>query len=237
MIDKEDLRKGAESLGLALDETALDRFDRYAEALAETNKHLNLTAITDPEGIVTKHFLDSLSVLSVYSPKRSARCIDIGTGAGFPGSTLLIARPDLQMTLLDGTQKKLHFVEETLQSMGLYAKILHSRAEEAGQRSEYREQFDLATARAVANLRELSEYCLPFVKVGGTFIAMKSQKTEEEIAEAANAIHLLGGRIDTIHTFSLRDAGERTLILIKKVSQTPPKYPRPSAKIAKQPLK
>ena len=237
MIDKEDLRKGAESFGLALDETALDRFDRYAEALAETNKHLNLTAITDPEGIVTKHFLDSLSVLSVYSPKRSARCIDIGTGAGFPGSTLLIARPDLQMTLLDGTQKKLHFVEETLQSMGLYAKILHSRAEEAGQRSEYREQFDLATARAVANLRELSEYCLPFVKVGGTFIAMKSQKTEEEIAEAANAIHLLGGRIDTIHTFSLRDAGERTLILIKKVSQTPPKYPRPSAKIAKQPLK
>lgn len=237
MIDKEDLRKGAESFGLALDETALDRFDRYAEALAETNKHLNLTAITDPEGIVTKHFLDSLSVLSVYSPKRSARCIDIGTGAGFPGSTLLIARPDLHMTLLDGTQKKLHFVDETLQSMGLYAKILHSRAEEAGQRSEYREQFDLATARAVANLRELSEYCLPFVKVGGTFIAMKSQKTEEEIAEAANAIHLLGGRIDTIHTFSLRDAGERTLILIKKVSQTPPKYPRPSAKIAKQPLK
>lgn len=237
MIDKEDLRKGAESFGLSLDETALDRFDRYAEALAETNKHLNLTAITDPEGIVTKHFLDSLSVLSVYSPKRSARCIDIGTGAGFPGSTLLIARPDLQMTLLDGTQKKLHFVDETLQSMGLYAKILHSRAEEAGQRSEYREQFDLATARAVANLRELSEYCLPFVKVGGTFIAMKSQKTEEEIAEAANAIHLLGGRIDTIHTFSLRDAGERTLILIKKVSQTPPKYPRPSAKIAKQPLK
>lgn len=237
MIDKEDLRKGAESFGLSLDETALDRFDRYAEALAETNKHLNLTAITDPEGIVTKHFLDSLSMLSVYSPKRSARCIDIGTGAGFPGSTLLIARPDLQMTLLDGTQKKLHFVEETLQSMGLYAKILHSRAEEAGQRSEYREQFDLATARAVANLRELSEYCLPFVKVGGTFIAMKSQKTEEEIAEAANAIHLLGGRIDTIHTFSLRDAGERTLILIKKVSQTPPKYPRPSAKIAKQPLK
>lgn len=237
MIDKEDLRKGAESFGLALDETALDRFDRYAKALAETNKHLNLTAITDPEGIVTKHFLDSLSVLSVYSPKRSARCIDIGTGAGFPGSTLLIAQPDLQMTLLDGTQKKLHFVDETLQSMGLYAKILHSRAEEAGQRSEYREQFDLATARAVANLRELSEYCLPFVKVGGTFIAMKSQKTEEEIAEAANAIHLLGGRIDTIHTFSLRDAGERTLILIKKVSQTPPKYPRPSAKIAKQPLK
>ncbi|MGN0635722.1 MAG: 16S rRNA (guanine(527)-N(7))-methyltransferase RsmG [Acutalibacteraceae bacterium] len=237
MIDKEDLRKGAESFGLMLDEAALNCFDRYAEALAETNKHLNLTAITDPEGIVTKHFLDSLSVLSVYRPRRNARCIDVGTGAGFPGSSLLIARPDLQMTLLDGTQKKLHFVEETLQSMGLYAHILHSRAEEAGQRSEYREKFDLATARAVANLRELSEYCLPFVKVGGTFIAMKSQKTEEEIAEAANAIHLLGGRIEKIHTFSLRDAGERTLIFIKKLSQTPPKYPRPSAKIAKQPLK
>lgn len=237
MIDRESLRKGAQDFGLSLDETALERFDRYAEALAETNKHLNLTAITDPEGIVTKHFLDSLSILSVLEPKKNARCIDVGTGAGFPGSSLLIARPDLQMTLLDSTQKKLHFVDSTLQSVGLSATVLHSRAEDAGQKAQYREQFDMVTARAVANLRELSEYCLPFVRLGGTFVAMKSQKTDEEIAEAVNAIHLLGGKIDTIHTFSLADAGERTLILIKKVSQTPPKYPRPSAKIAKQPLK
>lgn len=237
MIDRESLRTGAQHFGLSLDETALERFDRYAEALAETNRHLNLTAITDPEGIVTKHFLDSLSILSVFEPKQKARCLDVGTGAGFPGSSLLIARPDLQMTLLDSTQKKLHFVDSTLQSVGLSATVLHSRAEEAGQQAEYREQFDMVTARAVANLRELSEYCLPFVMVGGTFIAMKSQKTDEEIAEATAAIHLLGGKIDTIHTFSLAEAGERTLILIKKVSQTPPKYPRPSAKIAKQPLK
>lgn len=237
MINKEVLHSGAAEYGVSLDETALDRFDHYAESLAETNKFLNLTAITDPEGIVTKHFLDSLAILSVIDPKAKAKCIDVGTGAGFPGSSLLIARPDLQMTLLDGTQKKLKFVDDTLQSVGLTANILHSRAEEAGQKKEYREQFDMVTARAVANLRELSEYCLPFVKVGGTFVAMKSQKTDEEIAEATNAIHLLGGKIGTIHTFTLGDAGERTLILIKKISQTPPKYPRPSAKIAKQPIK
>lgn len=237
MIDKELLKKGAKGFGLSLDEKALERFDQYAESLVETNQHLNLTAITDPEGIVYKHFLDSLSILSVFEPKKNAMCIDVGTGAGFPGSSLLIARPDLQMHLLDGTKKKLTFVDNTLQSMGLYPTMLHNRAEEAGQKKEYREQFDLVTARAVANLRELTEYCLPFVKVGGTFIAMKSQKTDEEIAEATNAIHLLGGKIDTIHTFTLGDAGERTLIFIKKVSQTPPKYPRPSAKIAKQPLK
>lgn len=237
MIDQNFLCSGAKAFGLSLDEEALNRFERYADALTQTNKYLNLTAITDPEGIVTKHFLDSLSILSVVEPKKNARCIDVGTGAGFPGSSLLIARPDLQMTFLDSTQKKLHFVQETLRSMGLHANILHSRAEDAGQKKELREQFELVTARAVANLRELSEYCLPFLRVGGIFIAMKSQKTEEEIAEAAHAIHLLGGKIDTIHTFNLDGAGERTLILIKKVSQTPPKYPRPSAKIAKQPLK
>lgn len=237
MIQKETLKNGASAFGLSLDETALNRFDQYAESLVETNKSLNLTAITEPDDIITKHFLDSLAILQVFEPKKNAKGLDVGTGAGFPGSSLLIARPDIRMSLLDGTLKKLRFVDETLQSIGLHAEILHMRAEEAGQKPEYREQFDFVTARAVANLRELSEYCLPFVKVGGLFIAMKSLRTEEELADADKAIHLLGGKIDTIHTFELGDAGERTIILIKKVSQTPPKYPRPSAKIAKQPIK
>lgn len=237
MIQKDLLKNGAADFGVTLDETALDRFDKYAECLVETNKYLNLTAITEPDEVVTKHFLDSLAILKIFEPKKGAKGIDVGTGAGFPGSSLLIARPDLKISLLDGTLKKLRFVDETLQSIGLHADILHMRAEEAGQKAAYREQFDFVTARAVANLRELCEYCLPFIKVGGLFIAMKSIRTETELAEAENAIHLLGGKIDTVHTFELGDAGERTLILIKKISQTPPKYPRPSAKIAKQPLK
>ena len=237
MIQKEILKNGAAAFGAVLDNTALDRFNKYAERLIETNQHLNLTAITEPDEVVTKHFLDSLSILRFITPKANVKLIDIGTGAGFPGTSLLIARPDLQVTLLDSTKKKLYFIEETLAEIGLSAEFLHSRAEEAGQRSEYREQFDFATARAVANLRELCEYCLPFVKLGGTFIAMKSQKTEEELEGARNAIHLLGGKIEAVHTFSLADAGERTIILIKKLSHTPPKYPRPSAKIAKQPLR
>ena len=237
MINKELLKKYTDFFGITLDETAISRFDKYAEALVETNKHLNLTAITDSEGVTVKHFADSLSIMSVYKPTKGSRLLDVGTGAGFPGAVLLMANPDISMTLLDGTQKKLRFISETLDSVDLSAETVHMRAEEAGQKSEYRESFDLVTARSVANLRELSEYCLPFVKVGGSFIAMKSVKTDDEINEAEKAITLLGGKIDKIHSFELGDAGERTLIIIKKISQTPPKYPRPSAKIAKQPIK
>ena len=222
MINKELLKKYTDFFGITLD---------------DTNKHLNLTAITDSEGVTVKHFADSLSIMSVYKPTKGSRLLDVGTGAGFPGAVLLMANPDISMTLLDGTQKKLRFISETLDSVDLFAETVHMRAEEAGQKNEYRESFDLVTARAVANLRELSEYCLPFVKVGGSFIAMKSVKTDDEINEAEKAIALLGGKIDKIHSFELGDAGERTLIIIKKISQTPPKYPRPSAKIAKQPIK
>lgn len=237
MINKELLKNFTDSFDVTLDNAAFERFDKYAEALVETNKYLNLTAITDSEGVTVKHFADSLSVLSIYKPSKGDRFLDVGTGAGFPGSVLLMANPDISMTLLDGTQKKLRFISETLESVGLFAETVHMRAEEAGQKKEYRESFDLVTARAVANLRELAEYCLPFVKVGGSFIAMKSVKTDDEISEAEKAISLLGGKIDKIHSFELGDAGERTLIVIKKISQTPPKYPRPSAKIAKQPIK
>lgn len=237
MIDRNLLQTEAAVFGIVVDETALERFDRYSEELVRVNEHLNLTAITEPTEVLYKHWLDSLAVLRYVEPKDGAKCIDVGTGAGFPGVALLIARPDLRMTLLDSTRKKLTFIAETLETLGLSAETLHLRAEEAGQMASYREQFDLVTARAVANLRELCEYCLPFLKVGGTFAAMKSVRTDEEIAEAQKALHLLGGKIGSVQTFTLPYAGERTLILIKKISQTPPKYPRPSAKIAKQPLK
>lgn len=237
MIDRTLLQTEAAAFGVSLDETATERMDRYSEELVRVNAYLNLTAITEPTDVLYKHWLDSLSVLRYVELRDGAKCIDVGTGAGFPGAALLIARPDLRMTLLDSTRKKLTFISQTLETLALSAETLHLRAEEAGQMQTYRGQYDLVTARAVANLRELCEYCLPFLKIGGTFAAMKSVRSEDEIAEAQNAIRLLGGEIDAIHSFSLPYAGERTLILIKKISQTPPKYPRPSAKIAKQPLR
>lgn len=236
-ISKELLKNRAAEFGIDLDETALERFDKYAKLLVEWNEKINLTAITDPEGIVMKHFVDSLSVFSAVSIPEGAKSIDVGTGAGFPGIPMLIARPDLQITLLDSTNKKLNVIRDILQKLDLQCEVLHMRAEEAGQNKKYREQYDFATARAVSNLRDLSEYCLPFVKKGGTFISMKSAKAEEEIAEGRNAIKILGGSIKEKKTFEIDEAGERTIILIEKISSTPAKYPRPSAKIAKNPLK
>ncbi len=235
-IPLEKLKKYAESFGVVLDEKALERFDIYGRLLAEWNEKINLTAITDPEGIALKHFADSLSVLKYCKIGEGASLIDVGTGAGFPGLALLIARPDIKLTLLDSTKKKLGVIEDILSNIGLSAELLHSRAEEAGQKADFREKFDFATARAVANLRELSEYCLPFVKKGGSFISMKAAKADEEISGAKKAIAVLGGKIEKTESFNLFEAGERNIVVIKKVSSTPAKYPRPSAKIAKNPL-
>lgn len=236
-ISKELLKNKAAEFGVNLDDRALERFDLYAKLLVDWNEKINLTAITDPEGIVLKHFVDSLSVFSAIEIPEGAKSIDVGTGAGFPGIPMLIARPDLKLTLLDSTNKKLNVIRDILDKLDLQCEVLHSRAEDAGQSKEYREQYDFATARAVSNLRDLSEYCLPFVKKGGTFISMKSAKAEEEIAEGRNAIKTLGGSIKEKKVFEIDEAGERTIILIEKVSTTPPKYPRPSAKIAKNPLR
>lgn len=236
MINKSLLKCEAKKIGVLLDETALDRFDLYAEMLVETNKTLNLTAITDPDEIVYKHFVDSLALLSCVNFKDNAKVIDVGTGAGFPGVVLLIARPDLKMTLLDGTNKRLVFIANVLDELGLESDIVHMRAELAGKDESFREQFDVVTARAVANLNTLSEYCMPFVKIGGYFAPMKSTKTEEEVESAKGAIKILGGKIKEIKELSIDNCGERYIILTKKISQTPPKYPRASAQISKKPL-
>ena len=236
MINKALLKIEADKIGVFLDDTALERLDKYAELLVETNKTLNLTAITDPDEIVYKHFIDSLSLLTCVDIKNGAKVIDVGTGAGFPGVVLLIARPDIKITLLDGTNKRLVFIKNVLDEIGLEAEIVHMRAELAGRDIKYREKFDLVTARAVASLNTLAEYCMPFVKVGGIFAPMKSAKTEEEVSAARGAIKTLGGKIAEIKPLNIASCGERYVIITEKISQTPPKYPRASAQISKKTL-
>ncbi len=236
MVNTNLLISDAEKLGISLTDEQIKRFEKLAELLVEQNKTMNLTAITDPDGIAVKHFADSISALSAYDFAENAKVLDVGTGAGFPSIPLLIARPDLEMTMIDSTAKKLKYVASTVETLGLDAEVLHTRAEEAGQSKEYREKFDIVCSRAVAALNVLCEYCLPFVKVGGVFLAMKAAKAQEEIADAKNAIKTLGGKIVAEKSFSLSDGGERTIVVIKKISQVPPKYPRVSAQIAKKPL-
>lgn len=235
-INKETLKNLSEKYSVTLDEQALEWFDIYAKMLVSWNKKVNLTAIVEPDEIVVKHFVDSLTIFHALDIPEGSKVIDVGTGAGFPGVAMLIARPDLKLTLLDSTGKKLNVIADILSNIGLDAQLIHARAEEAARKKEYREQFDFATARAVANLRELSEYCLPFVKEGGCFVSMKSAKAQEEIEGAKKAIDILGGEISGIKSFELEEAGERNIIITKKISHTSTKYPRPSAKIAKNPL-
>ncbi|MBQ4604692.1 MAG: 16S rRNA (guanine(527)-N(7))-methyltransferase RsmG [Clostridia bacterium] len=236
MVNTNLLISDAEKLGISLTDEQTKLFEKLAELLVEQNKTMNLTAITDPDGIAVKHFADSISALSAYDFAENAKVLDVGTGAGFPSIPLLIARPDLEMTMIDSTAKKLKYVASTVETLGLTAEVLHTRAEEAGQNKEYREKFDIVCSRAVAALNVLCEYCLPFVKVGGVFLAMKAAKAQEEIADAKNAIKTLGGKIVAEKSFTLSDGGERTIVVIKKISQVPPKYPRVSAQITKKPL-
>lgn len=236
MINKELLSQNAELLGVTLSEEALEKFDMLAFLLTEQNKTMNLTAITEPDEIVVKHFADSLSVFSAIDLPVGASVLDLGTGAGFPGLPILITRPDIKLTMLDGTAKKLNYINGVLGKLSLKAETLHSRAEEAGKNPKYREKYDMVCSRAVAALNVLCEYCLPFVRVGGSFIAMKGAKAQEEIELAEKAISLLGGKITAQKRFTLSDGGERNLIVIKKISHIPPKYPRVSAQIAKKPL-
>ena len=225
-----------EESGISVDSEALARFQKYAELLVEWNEKINLTAITDPEGIVIKHFLDCALLLKHIKLPVGAKIIDVGTGAGFPGMVLKILRPDINLTLLDGLNKRLFFLNAVAEALNLEVETVHLRAEEAGQKPLYRESFDLATARAVAKLNTLYEYCLPLVKTGGYFCAMKGPSAEEEIKLASKAASILGGSKAELKNETLTGEEERAFVLVKKISQTPPKYPRISAKISKQPL-
>lgn len=236
MIDFSQLKTEAETFGVALDDEMMAMLDRYACLLVEWNEKMNLTAITQPPEIVTKHFVDSMSLLKAFDFKEGTKVIDVGTGAGFPGVVLKIVRPDLEVTLLDSQQKRLRFLEELCGALAQENRFIHARAEDAGRMQEYREKFDFATARAVSNLQELCEYCLPYVKVGGFFAAMKGE-VKQELKDAMNAIRVLGGKLEEVKELRLADGSQRSIVLIKKISHSSPKYPRPHAKMAKFPLK
>ena len=236
MIDRSYLKALAASLGVSLDDRALERFDLYARLLCDWNEKINLTAITDPQEICVKHFADSLTVFNYIDIPQNASVIDVGTGAGFPGMVLKIARPDIRLTLLDSLQKRLNFLGVVLDELDLEAELIHSRAEEGGQDLDLRESFDLVVSRAVAQLNILSEYCIPYVRLSGSFVAFKGD-ADGEIKSAKKAIGILGGKINNTFKFELPfEGGGRTLVEIEKVSPTPDKYPRQNGKIKSKPL-
>lgn len=237
MINCELLKSLAQNEGINLTEDMLSAFDCYAEELVSWNEKINLTAITAPDDIVIKHFLDSLLLLKHIDVKEKTKMIDVGTGAGFPSLPCKIARPDISLTMLDSLNKRIGFLTSVSEKLKLSSECLHGRAEEVGAKPGYRESYDIATARAVAHLRELSEFCLPFVKVGGYFVSLKGPELDAEISEAKAAIKALGGEIEKVITYILPDESNRTIVIIKKISQTLPKYPRSFGKIKKQPIK
>ncbi len=236
MISKKLLQENFEAFGFQYSDEIGNRLDRYAEMLVEWNQKINLTAITEPDDIVIKHFIDSILLLKVIDLPLNASLIDVGTGAGFPSLPICVVRNDLRPTLLDSLNKRVTFLEELCKEIAVNAKFLHARAEETGQKEEYREKFDAATARAVAHLRELSEYCLPFVKQGGVFIALKGYEVENELEEARYAISQMGGKVEAVEKFELPFENKRSIVIIRKFRQTPAKYPRMTAKIKKYPL-
>lgn len=230
MINKELLREHCPNVS----DKQSKQFDIYADTLVEWNEKMNLTGITEPDDIVIKHFVDSLMLLDYCDIPQGASVVDVGTGAGFPGIPLLIARNDIKLTLMDSLQKRLTFLDEVLRQTELTAETVHGRAEELGNDEAFREKFDIATARAVAPLNILCEYCLPFVKVGGYFAALKG--SNDEIADADHAIAELGGELIRNTAYKLPNNDGRSIVIIKKISQTPTKYPRRSKKIQNSPL-
>ncbi len=232
----EKFEQGLASLEIALSETQMQQFLTYYEMLVEKNKVMNLTAITEFDEVVEKHFLDSLSLVKAIDLRRQLRILDLGTGAGFPGIPLKIAFPELEIVLADSLNKRILFLDEVIAELGL-KKIttVHARAEELARKKEYREQFNLVVSRAVANLCTLSEYCIPFVKIGGNFVSYKSGEIEEELEQAKRAIFLLGGKTEDVIKFDLYDQ-KRSFVKIKKEKGTPKVYPRKAGTPTKTPL-
>lgn len=229
-------KKLAEKLNIGLTEKQISDFFKYKDLMIETNKFLNLTAITEEKEIILKHFIDSLTINKYISD--GASIIDVGTGAGFPGIPIKIIREDTKITLLDSLNKRVNFLNQVIEDLGLVAiNAVHGRAEDFGKNLEYREKFDYVTARAVANLATLSELCLPFIKIGGKFICMKGNSIDE-LEEADKAIKILGGKIISKETFTLPESDiERNIIIIEKIAHTPKQYPRKAGTPSKTPIK
>lgn len=230
------LIEGAAKFNVSLSEDQVEQFNKYMGLLKEWNAKMNLTAIEADRDIILKHFIDSLSVIT-HIENKAARLIDVGTGAGFPGIPLKIAYDKLNVTLLDSLDKRIKFLNEVIGQLGLKGiKSFHGRAEDYGAKAEFREKFDFAVARAVASLPVLLEYCLPFVKVGGSFIAMKGSSTEE-VSQSQKALEVLGGEIADIEEMSLPSSDiKRNIIVVRKLRHTPTKYPRKAGKPSKEPV-
>lgn len=229
------LKNGAEKYGVTLDDLMISSLLEYKRILLQWNEKMNLTAIEEDREIIIKHFVDSLTILPFLKDCRSM--IDIGTGAGFPGLPVKIAQPSMEIVLLDSLDKRVGFLKAVISELQLAGiTAIHSRAEDAGMSVQYREKFDVAVARAVASLPVLLEYCLPLVKTGGIFIAMKGS-SKDEVEIATKALNILGGRIEEVKDFTLPDGEmKRSIIVIRKLRQTPTKYPRKAGKPSKEPL-
>lgn len=236
---------GCKKLGLELDELKAEKLYRYYELVLEKNKLMNLTAITEEEEFISKHFVDSLSIIKAPDFKdelaqaKGIKLIDVGTGAGFPGMVLKIVFPSLKITLFDSLKKRLNFLDEVIAELELKdIETLHGRAEDYGNNKLYREKYDICVSRAVANMSALAEYCLPFVKPDGLFVAYKSGGSHSEIRDASKAIKILGGNIEDIQDFMLPDSDiERSIVSVRKIKKTPAQYPRKAGTPAKEPIK
>ena len=238
-MKSEILEKGCQILELSISEKQEEQFMRYYELLVEWNKVMNLTGITEFDEVMRKHFLDSLSIVKAIEKKENIRILDVGTGAGFPGIPLKIMFPEWDVVLLDSLNKRIKFLNEVIEQLGLERICtIHVRAEDFARKEEYREKFDLVVSRAVANLSSLSEYCLPYVKEQGIFVSYKASNVEEEVKEAKKAVTVLGGSLDKIVEFQLPDTDiDRTLLVIQKIKKTSGKYPRKAGLPSKEPIR
>lgn len=236
--DTTQFEKDLQEIGVNLSEQQIQQFLTYYEMLVEWNEVMNLTAITEYDEVMKKHFVDSVSLIKAYDVTKDVTVIDVGTGAGFPGLALKIAYPNLKVTLLDSLNKRIQFLDAVIEKLGLSdVETIHGRAEDFAKAGKLRETYDLCVSRAVANLSTLSEYCLPFVKVGGQFISYKSEKITEEMTAAENAIRILGGKVLKQVEFQLPESDiYRNLFVIEKVKETPKKYPRKAGLPSKEPL-
>ena len=231
------LKEAVASLGMELTEEQLRQFEAYRAGVLEWNEKVNLTAITDPEEFEMKHFADSVMSAGSEIMKNAQKIIDVGTGGGFPGIPLAILFPEKQFTLMDSLGKRIKIIDQLAKEIGIRnVELVHARAEDLAKKKEYREQYDVCVSRAVANLTTLSEYCIPFVKVGGYFAPYKTAAAEEEILEGKKALFILGGHLEDVSKFSSAEL-DHTILWIKKVKMTPVKYPRKAGTPSKEPLK
>ena len=234
-MNKEEFKLECSKIGIDITNEIFNKFEMYKDLLIEWNNKFNLTTIIKEEDIYLKHFFDSLYITKFHDFNNKKIC-DFGTGAGFPGMVLKIVRPDLKLTLLDSLNKRINFLSAVSEQVGLSVNTVHLRAEEGGKMPEYREKYDFSIARAVSNLRELAEYCLPYVKIGGKFVSMKGPDALEELNAAKPGIGTLGGKVNAVREYSISDGSGRTVIVVDKCKTTPAQFPRASAKISKKPL-